>query len=76
MDTIPSAVFRKHIERYGGDKGVRKLSCLDQFRRMAFAQLTQRDRLRDIVLCLNALKPKLYHMGIRGNVVLSTLADA
>lgn len=76
MDTIPTAVFRKHVDRYSGDKGVRKFSCLDQFRCMAFAQLTQRESLRDTVLCLNALKPKLYHMGIRGKVVLSTLADA
>lgn len=75
-DTTPSKVFSMFVSRYGGDKLTKTFSCLDQFRCMAFAQLTQRESLRDTVLCLNALKSKLYHMGIRGNAVLSTLADA
>jgi len=43
---------------------------------MAFAQLTYRESLRDIQCCLRAVREKLYHMGIRGNVSRSTLADA
>jgi hypothetical protein len=64
------------VERYGGDRAVKSFSCQDQFRCMAFAQLTYRDSLRDTVTCLNAQQAKLYHMGIRGRVRRSTLADA
>jgi len=49
---------------------------MDQFLCMAFAQLTYRESLRDIEACLRALQPKLYHMGIRGTIAKSTLADA
>ncbi len=60
----------------GGDKGVRKLTCTEQFRAMAFAQLTYRESLRDIEACLQAQAAKLYHMGFREPVARSTLADA
>jgi LPS sulfotransferase NodH len=43
---------------------------------MAFAQLTYRDSLRDTVCCLRAMQEKLYHVGIKGKVSRSTLADA
>jgi len=76
MDHLPQQTFRRHVERYGGDRCVRAFSCHDQFRCMAFAQLTYRDSLRDTVTCLNAQQAKLYHMGIRGQVRRSTLADA
>jgi hypothetical protein len=65
-----------YVERYGGDKGVRTLSCAEQFRVMAFAQLTYRESLRDIETCLSAQAAKLYHMGFREPVRRSTLADA
>src|SRR5206468_10877146 len=55
---------------------VKSFSCQDQFRCMAFAQLTYRDSLRDTVTCLNAQQAKLFHMGIRSQVRRSTLADA
>src|SRR3546814_9583692 len=58
------------------DRSVKSFNCQDQFRCMAFAQLTYRDSLRDTVTCLNAQQAKLYHMGIRGAVRRSTLADA
>lgn len=76
MDHLPQHSFRRSVERYGGDRSVRSFSCQDQFRCMAFAQLTYRDSLRDTVTCLNAQQAKLYHMGIRGPVRRSTLADA
>lgn len=76
MDHLPLHSFRRCVERYGGDRSVRSFSCQDQFRCMAFAQLTYRDSLRDTVTCLNAQQAKLYHMGIRGRVRRSTLADA
>jgi len=68
--------FRQCVDRYEGNKGVRTFTCLDQFMCMAFAQLTYRESLRDIVCCLRAMREKLYHMGIRGNISRSTLADA
>ena len=64
------------MTRYGGDARPRGFSCWDQYLAMAFAQLTYRDGLRDIEACLRSLGGKLYHMGFRGRVARSTLADA
>ena len=76
MDSIPMHRFRKCVERYNGNKGIRSFSCLDQFLCMAFAQLTYRESLRDIECCLRSVPEKLYHMGIKGNISRSTLAEA
>ena len=76
MDFLPLHEFRKCVARYQGDRRVRTFSCLDQFYCMAFAQLTFRESLRDIETCLRTLPVKLYHMGLRGRVSRSTLADA
>jgi len=76
MDFLPLHDFRKCVARYRGNYKVQRFSCLDQFRSMAFAQLTYRESLRDIEACLRAMQSKLYHMGIRGRVSRSTLADA
>jgi hypothetical protein len=76
MDFLPLYQFRKCVKRYRGEYKVQSFSCLDQFRCMAFAQLAYRESLRDIESCLRAAGPKLYHMGIRGRVSRSTLADA
>jgi hypothetical protein len=76
MDFLPLPAFRACVARYHGDYKVRGFSCLDQFLCLAFAQLTYRESLRDIETCLRAMQPKLYHMGIRGRVARSTLADA
>ena len=76
MDFLPLSEFRRCVARYQGDYKVRGFSCLDQLLCLAFAQLTYRESLRDIETCLRALQPKLYHMGIRGRVARSTLADA
>ena len=76
IDHLPLHAFRRCVQRYGGHYKVRSFSCLDQYLCMAFAQLTYRESLRDIEACLRAQNSKLYHMGIRGNVSRSTLADA
>ena len=76
MDFIPTYEFRRCVARYCGQYRVRSFSCWDQFLAMAFAQLTYRESLRDIETCLRALGGKLYHVGIRGQVSRSTLADA
>jgi hypothetical protein len=76
MELLPSYEFRKCVERYRGHYKVQSFSCLDQFLCMAFAQLTYRESLRDIEACLRSIQPKLYHIGIRGPVARSTLADA
>jgi len=68
--------FRKCVNRYKGNYNIQTFSCLDQFLCMAFAQLTYRESLRDIEACLRSMKNKLYHMGIRGKISRSTLADA
>jgi len=76
MEFLPLVEFRRYVARYQGEYKVRGFSCLDQFLCLAFAQLTYRESLRDIETCLRAMQPKLYHMGIRGRVARSTLADA
>jgi len=76
MEFIPWTSFARIVARYGGDSGVRSLSCPEQFRAMAFAQLTYRESLRDIETCLLANQTKLYSMGFRSPVRRSTLADA
>src|SRR3546814_8158708 len=68
--------FRRLVAKYDGQRYVKRFSCLDQFLCMAFAQLTGRESLRDIELCLRAHQTKLFHLGIRGRVARSTLADA
>jgi hypothetical protein len=75
-DHLPIHDFRKCVARYRGDRRARTFSCWDQFLCMTFAQLTYRESLRDIVACLRSLQGRLYHMGIRGRISRSTLADA
>lgn len=76
MDFVSIPKFRKCVKRYQGNKGTRSFACWDQFLCMAFAQLTYRESLRDIEACLRTKRTKLYHLGIRGKISRSTLADA
>jgi hypothetical protein len=73
---LPDREFRRCVERYQGDLRLRGFSCWNQYLAMAFAQLTYRESLRDIEACLRSLQGKLYHLGFRGSVARSTLADA
>jgi hypothetical protein len=76
MEFVPWTNFARIVQRHGGNSGVRTLSCAEQFRAMAFAQLTWRESLRDIETSLSANASKLYAMGFRSAVKRSTLADA
>lgn len=76
MDFLPWTSFQRIVQRYRGDYRARAFTCAEQFRVMAFAQLTYRESLRDIETCLSAQASKLYHMGFREPVRRSTLADA
>jgi len=76
MEFVPWTSFARIVQRHAGDSGVRTLSCAEQFRAMAFAQLTWRESLRDIEVTLSANATKLYAMGFRAAVKRSTLADA
>ena len=76
MEFVPWTSFARIAERYSGNAGVRTLSCAEQFRAIAFAQLTWRESLRDIEASLSANATKLYAMGFRSAVRRSTLADA
>jgi Domain of unknown function (DUF4372) len=76
MDFVPWTSVDRIIARYGGDVRVRALSCNEQFRIMAFAQMTYRESLRDIKACLGVQPSKLYGMGLKSPVAKSTLADA
>lgn len=76
MAYLPLHTFRRLVKRYRGNHKVKTFTCLDQYLCMAFAQITYRESLRDIEVCLRSVQPKLYHMGIRGKVSRSTLAKA
>ena len=76
LDFLPRHEFNLCRDRYRGHCRNRSFTCFDQYLCMAFAQLTFRESLRDIETCLRALQPKLYHVGFRGPVSRSTLADA
>ena len=76
IEYVPIHEFRKCVARYCGNHRTKTFSCWDQFLCMIFAQLTYRESLRDIVACLRSLGDRLYHMGVRGRVSRSTLADA
>ena len=76
MEFVPWKTFARSIQRHKGDAGVRTLSCADLFRIMAFSQLTWRESLRDIEVCLEANQGKLFHMGIHAPPARSTLSDA
>jgi uncharacterized protein DUF4372/DDE family transposase len=76
MDCLPWSTFARIVARYHGDHSVQTFPCTEQYRAMAFAQLTFRESLRDIEACLSAQPAKLLHMGFRGPVRRSTLADA
>jgi transposase len=76
MDFLPWKTFHRIVDRCNGDHYVKSLTCAEQFRVMAFAQLTYRESLRDIEVCLSAQSSKRYHMGFRQEIKRSTLADA
>ena len=76
MEFVPWKTFGRIVERHQGDAGVRTLGCADLFRILAFAQLTWRESLRDIEVCLAANQSKLFHMGLKTPPARSTLADA
>jgi len=82
LDHLPWYEFQKCVTRYRGDYQQKSFSCWDQYLCMSFAQLTYRESLRDterafrIEACLRSMSGKLYHMGLRGRVARSTLADA
>ncbi len=76
MDFAPTYKFRKCVDLYNGNHKVISFSCRDQYLCMAFAQLTYRECLRDIQVCLRATQFRLYHLGIRGKVSRNTLAQA
>ena len=76
MEHLPRYEFQKCVSRYHGDHQQKSFTCWDQFLAMGFAQFTYRESLRDIEACLHSVGGKLYHMGFRGKVARSTLADA
>lgn len=75
-DLIHPEQFHRCVRRYHGDYKVKTFSCWSQFLCMAFGQLTFRESLRDVETCLRSRHDQLYHLGIRGEVSRSVLADA
>lgn len=73
---LPKHDFDQLVKKYNGNHRVRSFSCWDQLLSMLFGQMTYRDGLRDIVLCLTSHQKKLYHLGIKQRVPRSTFADA
>lgn len=76
LEFVPFSHFEHQVDVYQANKGVSSFSAWSHFICLAYAQLTRRSGLRDRVACLNAQRSKRYHVGIRGTVSRSTLADA
>jgi hypothetical protein len=76
MEFLPWRRFDTCVRRYNGDHKIKTFPCAEQFRVMAFAQLTYRESLRDIETCLRAVGEKLYHMGIRSTDSRNNLSHA
>jgi len=76
IDFLPERDFRRIVTRYEGEYKASRLSCWDHLLALAFAQLTFRESLREIEDCLRPKVHQLYHLGFRGSVARSTLADA
>ena len=76
LEHLPRYEFDKFVKEYEGNHRVRRFPCYDQFLCLAYAQLTYRESLRDIETCLNSHHEKLYHIGFRGQISRSTIADA
>ncbi len=76
MAHLPMHIFHRCVERYNGNHKVKSFTCLDQYLSMAFAQLTHREGLRGIEVCLRSQQKKLYHMGFRGGISRNTLSNA
>jgi hypothetical protein len=76
MQHFPLTTFRRCVARYGGERKIKRFSCLDQYLCLAFAQLTWRESLRDIEACLRAQSSRLYHLGFRSVIARNTLANA
>ena len=76
LEHLPRYEFDKFVKKYEGNRRVRRFPCYDQFLCLAYAQLTYRESLRDIETCLNSHHEKLYHIGFRGQISRSTMADA
>src|ERR1700694_4388943 len=76
MEYLPSKDFQKCVARYSGDSRLRGFSCWDQLLAMSFAQLTYRESLRDIEICLRSMRGNFSQLGLLGKVARSTLGDA
>src|ERR1700722_7329332 len=76
MDWVHGEQFRRCVNRYQGNYRIRNFSCWDQFLAMSFAQITYRDSLADIEVCLRSRRDQLYRLGFRSTIAHSTLADA
>ena len=75
-DFLPWKTFHRIVDHRDGDRYVKLLTCAEQFRVMAFAQLTYPESLRNIEVCLSAQATERYHMGFRREIKRSTMADA
>jgi uncharacterized protein DUF4372 len=78
LDFVPFSHFEHLVDRFGANRGIKHFSGWSHLLCMMYSQLTRREglRLRDLVACLNSQRSKLYHIGIRGKISRSTLADA
>jgi hypothetical protein len=75
-DFLPRRVFDRLVEKYDGNKYVRSFSCWNQMLCMVFGQLTARDSMRDLILSLEAHRPKYYHLGFGTTVTRRNLGKA
>jgi len=76
IEFLPARIFDKYLNQFSGNKGVKHFTCCNQLLCMMFGQLSNRDSLRDLIVCLEAHSSKYYHLGLGRSVSRSPLADA
>lgn len=76
LDFVPKRDFEYLAHKYAANYRSHGFTVWAQFVCMAYAQLSRREGLRDLVACLNSHAHKLHHLGLRKRVARSTLADA
>jgi hypothetical protein len=73
---LPRRIFDRIVSKHSGNKYVKHFTCWNQMLCMIFGQITNRESLRDLIVTIEAHKPKAYHLGFGKNVTRSNFAKA
>jgi len=75
-DFLPRRQFDSIVKQYKGNRYIKHFTCWNHLLCMMFGQLSNRESLSDLILCIEAHKSKSYHLGLGINVSKNNLAKA